>query len=273
VSIPERYRESAARLEPEARVQWDGLFEYSRPALSDDAWRKQWEAGLWRISLYEAGEDYPEEIITLEVMRETAPAVLPSLLWEYLRVYSDRAGWNKRGAASRQLIQYLPRGLRITYSLTLLDSEINNGGLHQFSTNSSGELATEALEDLEQIDAEKAHRVFAEALRLNEGLESRHELYRRRFEAEQQGCDIARDGVSAYWEDFETNVAPEFERLDKAWYDISDSPDLPTDPREYIKQRYSLSYDLEKTESPWKYFERYVALHPEEFVHSPDASA
>src|SRR5262245_28900318 len=130
MSIPERFREAAARLEAEARRQWDALFQHCRPALSDEIWRRQWEAGLWRVTLYEAGEDYPEEIITLEVMQEADE--LASLLWEYLRVYASRAGWFRRGASLRQLIQTLPRGLRITYTLTALSGEIDNGGLHQF---------------------------------------------------------------------------------------------------------------------------------------------
>jgi hypothetical protein len=271
MSIPEQYREAAARLEAEARSLWDSLHQYSRPALSDEAWRRQWEAGLWRVTLYEAGEDYPEEIITRRMLQETPPGELPALLWEYLRVHTDRAGWNERGAASRQLIHTLPRGLRITYTLTVLDSEIYNGGLQQFFTNSSGELATEALEDLERIGAEEAQRVFAEALRLNEGLESRHESYRRRFEAEPQGCGIARDEVATVCEDFEANLEPEFERLTKAWFRLSDSPDLSTDPIERVRQLDNMSY-LQITESPWKYFERYAAAHPDEFVHPVDSS-
>jgi hypothetical protein len=269
MSIPERFRQAAARLEAEARCQWDALFFGYRPALSDDAWQRQWEAGLWRVTLYQAGEDHPKEIITLEVMQETPPDELASLLWEYLRVYANRAGWHRRGAPLRQLIQALPRGLRITYTLTALDSEINNGGLHQFFTNWDGRLAVEALEDLEQIGAMEAHRIFAEAVRLNEGMEFRDESYRRRFEDRPEECSVARDEVDAWWADFRANVEPEFNRLDEAWYALGESPDLPTDPRESFLQRNCTAYDLGKTESPWKYFERYARSHPDEFVHSP----
>ena len=245
MSIPDRFRDAAAREEERARELWDSLFSYVRPPLDDEAWRRQWESGLWRIALYEAG-DYSDEVITLELVQQTPPDELGALLWEYLRVYTERA--DRSAFEERGLIRALPRGQRIAYTLTLLDSEISNGGLQQYFTNWSGLLAAEAQEDLERIGAVEAHRILAEAIRLNQELESRHDGYRRRFDATPQGCDVTEADAADSWADLEANVQPEFDRLDGEWYALADSPE---------------------TSSPWKYFERYAKSHPDEFVHGP----
>lgn len=267
MSITAPYRDAASAIEASWREQWDATFSYARAPLSDEQWRWQWEAGLWRIALYEAGDVYPEETITLELLREFPVNELSALLWEYLCIYIDRAG--QTGVPELELIKSLPRGLRISYTLTLLDSEISNGGLQQFFTNSSGALAGEALDDLETIGATDAYLVLKEAVRLNNGLEARHEIYRRRWT--DQECPPSSAETAAFWSDYEAHVEPEFDRLSSAWCALEDSPELPSDPHERYSLRFSQAYDVEKTLSPWKHFRRYVEAHPEEFVHSPGA--
>lgn len=61
------------------------------------------------------------------------------------------------------LLAHAPRD-RVALCLHLLESEVNNGGFHQFFLNSSGELVPETLEALTAIGANATRRLLEQAV-------------------------------------------------------------------------------------------------------------
>lgn len=66
--------------------------------------------------------------------------------------------------SSRSDFDALDPATRVAYCLHELEAEVNNGGFHQFLSNSSGEFALETLDALEKIRAPKTRRLLEKAL-------------------------------------------------------------------------------------------------------------
>lgn len=63
-----------------------------------------------------------------------------------------------------ELVAELSDGYRMLYATWLLDAEVQNGGFNQFSWNSSGRFAAEALCGFERIGAEQHRALMEEAI-------------------------------------------------------------------------------------------------------------
>jgi len=75
-------------------------------------------------------------------------------LWTSLvkRAYAVQDGWTEFSGPER-----------LYYAISILDGEVYNGGMHQFFSNSSGELYAEALSGLQALGANNAARLLVEA--------------------------------------------------------------------------------------------------------------
>jgi hypothetical protein len=60
----------------------------------------------------------------------------------------------------------LPRPTRVAYCLHRLEAEVNNGGLHQFFTNPTGEYVRETIEALTDIGASKTCNLLKRAVQI-----------------------------------------------------------------------------------------------------------
>ena len=60
----------------------------------------------------------------------------------------------------------LKKEVRIAYCMHLLEAEVNNGGFHQFFSNSSGEYVPETAYALAEVGAEKTAGLLARAVKL-----------------------------------------------------------------------------------------------------------
>lgn len=58
----------------------------------------------------------------------------------------------------------MPKILKTVYLVNEYESEVNNGGFHQFFTNPSGKYTNETIESLQLIGAEKSKELLEEAL-------------------------------------------------------------------------------------------------------------
>ncbi len=145
------------------------------------------------------------DAITPEFLAQVTDDDLPELLFQYvLKVVGAHHD-------DLPIIASLPVGLRAGYVLCVLESEVLNGGFHQFFTNSSGRHSDEALEYLRMIGAEEYVDVVAEAIQLNRQLEARYSSYQRRWETPEPEWNA--DQYAEFWSEFEETVEPEFERL------------------------------------------------------------
>ncbi len=68
------------------------------------------------------------------------------------------------GDLSRQLLRY-KAGQRALYTIRRFDSEVNNGGFHQYFFNSSGDLANITSSSLALVGAKEADSILREALK------------------------------------------------------------------------------------------------------------
>ena len=138
--------------------------------------------------------------------------------------------------------------LQVAYTLSILESEVTNGGFYQWLTNASGRLARETLDGLTIIGATPQADVVSEVVRLNQELESRYDSYRRRWESPEPRGEPSE--VDAFWTDMDENYAPQFDRLSVEYQRIQDS------------------------DSAWPRFDRFAREHIAECMHnrSPPAN-
>ena len=93
----------------------------------------------------EEGRRYHEERKKYDPWRE---------LWTSLvkRAYATEEGWRQ-----------FSENERLYYSVSVLNGEVYNGGMHQFFANSSGELYGEAVTGLQTLGAEETKRLLLNA--------------------------------------------------------------------------------------------------------------
>jgi hypothetical protein len=65
--------------------------------------------------------------------------------------------------AKAQFMQLAPK-VQVAYCLHRLEAEVNNGGFHQFFSNSTGEYVTETMEALVEIGAMKTSELLERAV-------------------------------------------------------------------------------------------------------------
>lgn len=94
----------------------------------------------------------------ISVKAEDRPWAAIEKVWD---AYADCSA-----AQRRTLLKRLTLGQRAFVALNGLEAEVNNGGIHQFFWNSTGELAEEALAGLQRIGAGGHERLLRKALRL-----------------------------------------------------------------------------------------------------------
>jgi hypothetical protein len=157
----------------------------------------------------EEGRRYHEERKKYDPWRE---------LWTSLvkRAYAIDEGWRQFSDIER-----------LYYSVSILNGEVYNGGMHQFFANSSGELYSEALSGLETLGAEETKRLLLNASSVL-------------FDDVEPPSDRAArwDAMKQYPETIDRNALPDWcERLheiDKAYW--RDPDDLNTKLTSYAEQ-------------------------------------
>lgn len=128
--------------------------------------------GLIRLSLMRRGRSLPTpKVISREVLQQTSDDALPGLLYDAACQRLGECAKYQQGDLPGALDE-LPRGLRLAYTLTALESEVFNGGFLQFFSNSTGEIAAETLEDCRTVGAVEHARLLTEAIELHERAET-----------------------------------------------------------------------------------------------------
>jgi hypothetical protein len=120
--------------------------------------------------------------------------------------------WNKKPARFANLFQRLPQGLRLAYTLVLLNGEISNGGFWQFCANSRGRISSETLADCFLVGATQRGKVLKRAIALWKPAQ-------KRFDAAKGSDEKEREA----WHIFDTKVEPKLDELDGAYYALEDS--------------------------------------------------
>lgn len=150
----------------------------------------------------------------------------------------DAGCWERSGPPARDIVAALPTGLLAGYLLVVLESEVLNGGFHQWLTNSSGELADETLEAAKAIRATRCVTLLRRALKIDREFGADFPWYADRFRPQPPHCPPQKE-VRALM----SKLVPPLEELDKEW-------------------------GIQDGEVIWgKAFLRYVRKHPESCVH------
>jgi hypothetical protein len=139
-------------------------------------------------------------------------------LWKSLvhRIYHTDSGYKGLSDAER-----------LYWSVGVLDGEVNNGGLHQFFSNSSGEMYLDVVDGLRELNAPESLKLLLRAKEIlfphgepPKGREERWEAMRKY--SREDGTTRPEWGV-------------ELDELDKAWYD--DPDDLNEKLRAFAEER------------------------------------
>ena len=81
---------------------------------------------------------------------------MPQLLFDYVCCLCEDRGSNKRSEPNlAEVLVSMSKGLRVAYTLMLLDTEVNNGGFYSVLYKLEGQLASQAVEDLILIGVKK----------------------------------------------------------------------------------------------------------------------
>jgi hypothetical protein len=100
-------------------------------------------------------------------------------------------------------VVYLPQYWRAVYTLFYLDSEVCNGGFHQFFWNSENSLNDWLLEDLEFVGSSEIKQIVCEALRLHRGYD---------YPQEKKAAELSWDAFTQGYDE------ERFETCDSAYY-------------------------------------------------------
>jgi Domain of unknown function (DUF4375) len=65
---------------------------------------------------------------------------------------------------NKEEFRHLPRNAQVALCIHALEAEVNNGGFHQFFSNSSGEYVRETLAALSAVDAPKTRELLEHAI-------------------------------------------------------------------------------------------------------------
>lgn len=181
--------------------------------------------------------------IVADVIHDLGDDELIDFLFRYSHaVLSDRGCFADNGPSERDILASLPRGVRLAGTMVRLDSEVHNGGFYQWFTNSSGESADLAVDDLRLIGASAHVALVEEAIALDQRVGERHPHYARRWDLSAPEPD--QKTQTAFWSDVKAKFYPEYDRLSSAYY------------------------DLQETDSLWPKFIAWVRQHPDQCVHS-----
>ena len=175
--------------------------------------------------------------LAVDLIERLSDKELPDALWEHVRSSLEEHGPGDN-RLNRAAVLGLPRGLRITFTLMHLDSELRNGGFYQYFTNLSGQFVRETLEDLRLIGAPDHADLLERAIAVNRRIESRYTFYRDRWVSPEPYLD--RQAQEEFWSEIRKVFLPEFEPLESAFYQLEESGSL------------------------WQHFVRYVRAHTDE---------
>src|SRR5690349_10283321 len=121
--------------------------------------------------------------ITVDLINSTKDDELEGLLYHYTRVVlGERGCYSLTGPRVRDVLQELPRGLRLAWTMVALDWEVQNGGFYQWFTNSSGECADLTVEDLRLIGANRQVDLVQASIALDQKLGSKYPDYANRWQ-------------------------------------------------------------------------------------------
>jgi hypothetical protein len=182
--------------------------------------------------------------VTVNVLNSLRDVDLPDFLFWYAAKVLEEHGCHKLyGPRDAEVLAKLPRGIRIGYTLVVLSSEVDNGGFHQWFTNSSGMIMYETLEDLRLIGATRHVRLVEEAIRVWKRLEDLHPWCKPQF----PDPEVPAAEVDAYWADMKASFRDEFDRLSNEYYLLSEEVDAP--------------------DSMWVCLPKYIRENTDETVH------
>jgi Domain of unknown function (DUF4375) len=105
------------------------------------------------------------------------------------------------------IVAGLSAGYRTVYATWLLETEVNNGGFHQFFSNSSGQFAIDALAGCRLIGADQHADLLKQAIATNE---------KERSEREKDGREAAAESFSR------SSDTTALEELDRQFFDLDD---------------------------------------------------
>jgi hypothetical protein len=110
------------------------------------------------------------------------------------------------------------RSQRLIFAMTWYFNEVNNGGHHQFYSNSTGIVWKDALDALRAMELLEFAKILEESVALMGGTPSLEREERREFLAES---------------------APRFDVLDRAFYELQEKIDVDARTLEFIRSRPS----------------------------------
>ena len=205
----------------------------------------QEDVSVQAIQCEKCGESLNEvpDCVKVSVIEDLRDDDLPGYLFQYAIAYLDQNGCYKIGGPpDREILAKLPRGIRVGYTLNLLNGEVSNGGFYQWFTNSSGQITHETLDDLRLIGASDHVRVVGEAMTLIECLEVKYPRFKNRWDDTRETC-VWDKSLDAFWEEVNSEYRPAFDSLSEEFY------------------------TLEDTNSMWPLFVKYVRQHVNELAH------
>jgi len=126
--------------------------------------------------------------------------------------------WDESDDGYLSKLRSLPAGIASLYSVHWCDSEVCNGGFHQFFWNTTGIVAPEALEGFRAIGAQELAEIVAEAMaRLG-----------RIYSRDRRDRQIALASLQAGWrsgevfEDLDHRFYAWLDSMPNGWHDLAD---------------------------------------------------
>ncbi len=171
-----------------------------------DAFRREWEKRPRLLT------------VTPEAIAGLSDRWLEQALLEFVWAHDVN-----RGPDLVAVLQRLPPGFRAIYGPWLVDSEVANGGFHQYFWNHGEELVLTTEEALGTLGASEHQAIFVEALAAHRG---RQQVARAGLSAHEQLQAFSDDALQQAFED-----------VDKKW---DDAPDLEETRRKYIRAQAHL---------------------------------
>jgi hypothetical protein len=124
----------------------------------------------------------------------------------------------------------LPRGLRVIYTLSVLEGEVYNGGFVQFidnAKNSKEEYTEVAVEDCRLVEATQKAGLLEEAIVRFREWDNSLEMARREGDATGRLAEIEMEVDARFW--------PQFEKLDEAYYALESAEPIFDLAEKYIR--------------------------------------
>lgn len=116
--------------------------------------------GLERVAMMNTGESSPvPEAVTLEWLRDTPDSHLTMELWDFVCAVMNKAGRENEA----KTLAGLPEGLRAVHHVTVVESEVYNGGFAQYFSNQGPDDVEPAIAALGKINAVKKAELLRQA--------------------------------------------------------------------------------------------------------------